>query len=291
MVISDKAQDPDWLEPEGWLLEHHPVTSSPTNQRKVPHPASLQANFACKISSLASPQQHSSASAGGKSLSLAGELRSRKPWGYSQNLKNLPTPLRSSPILSMNCLFSLLGSCSKPLSAPNFSILVCLASLCIGCMNLDLTTAWWLWKTLLSERRQTQNNTTYMILFIWTAKQATPISGVWRQDRVYLWGRERRQRWDRTQIAPGVLVTFCFSIWLLVIWICLWKFFMTIHFWLVYTFYMCHTSIKRFLKIPLLGLIWGQVVKTLLFQCRGLGLISCRGTKILHAMWCRQKIY
>ena len=35
---------PDWLEPEDWwlrFLEHHPVTSPPTNQRKVTHPADL----------------------------------------------------------------------------------------------------------------------------------------------------------------------------------------------------------------------------------------------------------
>ena len=46
---------PDWLEPDGlWLrfLEYHPVTSPPTNQRKVTHPADLPPHFAYRNSSL-----------------------------------------------------------------------------------------------------------------------------------------------------------------------------------------------------------------------------------------------
>ena len=39
---------PEWLVPEGRSLEHHPVTSPPTNQKKVTYPVELPANFAYK---------------------------------------------------------------------------------------------------------------------------------------------------------------------------------------------------------------------------------------------------
>ena len=52
--LSTSTWTPDWLKPKGWwlrFLEHHPVTSPPTNQRKITHSADLPSNFAYKNSS------------------------------------------------------------------------------------------------------------------------------------------------------------------------------------------------------------------------------------------------
>ena len=59
------------------------------------------------------------------------------------SLKMLPwNPSGSSGLLSMNHLFSLYGPCNKPFSALNSDVLVCLASLCAGHMNLGSKTKW-----------------------------------------------------------------------------------------------------------------------------------------------------
>ena len=49
--LSTSTGTPDWLEQEGWwlrFLEHHPLTSPPTNQKKVTHPAALTPNLSLK---------------------------------------------------------------------------------------------------------------------------------------------------------------------------------------------------------------------------------------------------
>ena len=76
-----------------FLGHHHAVASPPTNQKKVICPAAITPNFAFKNS--------------------------------------YPRWLESLRFLSMSCLFSLLGPCSKPFSAPNSNVSICLASLCI----------------------------------------------------------------------------------------------------------------------------------------------------------------
>ena len=81
------------------FLEHHPVTSSLTNQKKVTHPAALTPNL---------------------------------------HLNTLPR--KTSGLLSTSCPVSLLGPCSKHLSAPNSDVLVCLASLRVRYTNLHSTT-------------------------------------------------------------------------------------------------------------------------------------------------------
>ena len=273
MVISDKAQDPDWLEPEGWLLEHHPVTSSPTNQRKVPHPGTLQPSkqISSINSSLASPQ-HSSASAGVRVWAWLGNSDPANLKGTAKNKKTSPHHWGVRPFWAWT-------ACSCWVLAVNLSLLQTSAFWFVW-PHYALGAWTWIWQQLddsgkhwwVKEGKHKIIQPIWFYLYELQNKLHQSVVFEGRIEVSYLWGRERRPRWERTQIAPGVLVTFCFSIWLLVIWICLWKFFMTIHFWLVYTFYMCHTSIKRFLKIPLLGLIWwSSGFKTLLFQCRGLG--------------------
>ena len=76
-----------------FLGNHHAVASPPTNQKKVICPAAITPNFAFKNS--------------------------------------YPKWLESLRFLSMMFLFSLLGPCSKPFSAPNSNVSICLASLCI----------------------------------------------------------------------------------------------------------------------------------------------------------------
>ena len=49
--LNPSMKTPDWLEPKGWwlrFLDHHPVTSPPTNQEKVTHPAPLLPKLAFK---------------------------------------------------------------------------------------------------------------------------------------------------------------------------------------------------------------------------------------------------
>ena len=76
------------------FLEHHPVTSPPTNQKKVIHPAALTPNFAHK----------------NLSLKIIREFGSFE---------------LEPPVL-------LAWPCNKPFSAANSDGLICLASLCVG---------------------------------------------------------------------------------------------------------------------------------------------------------------
>ena len=88
------------------FLEHRPVTSPPTNQKKVTHPTALTPNVAFENSS----------------------LKAIEEFRFSEHQ---PPVLPAWP-------------CSKPLSALNSDILVCLASLCVGHTNLGSTTCgWW----------------------------------------------------------------------------------------------------------------------------------------------------
>lgn len=103
--LSTSMWTPDWLEPGDWwlrFLDHHPVNSPPTNQRKVTQQQTSPPNSAYRNSSLKS----------------SGSLG----------------------LLSMNCSVLLAWPGDKPFSAPNSSFSVCLASLCDGYMNLDSTT-------------------------------------------------------------------------------------------------------------------------------------------------------
>ena len=84
------------------FLEHHPVTSPPTNQKKVTHPAALTSNFAYENFSP-------------KTITEFG-LFEQKPPG----------------------LFA--WPCKKSFSAPNCDVSVCLASLCVGHMNFSSVT-------------------------------------------------------------------------------------------------------------------------------------------------------
>lgn len=103
--LSTSMWTPDWLEPGDWwlrFLDHHPVNSPPTNQRKVTQQQTSPPNSAYRNSSLKS----------------SGSLG----------------------LLSMNCSVLLAWPGDKPFSAPNSNFSVCLASLCDGYMNLDSTT-------------------------------------------------------------------------------------------------------------------------------------------------------
>ena len=84
--------------PSTRLLEHRPVTSPPTNQKEATHPAAFTLNFAYKNFSP-------------KTISEFG--------GFEHE----------PPIL-------LAWPCNKTFSAPNSDVSVCLASLCLGRMNL-----------------------------------------------------------------------------------------------------------------------------------------------------------
>ena len=95
----------EWLEPEGWWLrslEHHRVTSPPTNQRKVIYPADLPTDFAHKNF----PKNH---------------RRVGVFWAWA-------TP------------FSLLGPAINLSPLQNLDLWVCLASLCVRRTNLGSTT-------------------------------------------------------------------------------------------------------------------------------------------------------
>ena len=73
-MLTTSTKNPDWLKTKGWwlrFLKHHPVTSPPTNQKKVMFPEPLTPNLSFKT----------------------------LPW----------KPLRSLGLLSMSCPFSLLG--------------------------------------------------------------------------------------------------------------------------------------------------------------------------------------
>ena len=59
----------------------------------------------------------------------------------------------------------------------------------------------------------------------------------------------------------------------------------------IYFLYVSHFNKKVFKNSTIgthLVVKWLRLCSS---NAGGLGLISCRGTKILHAMWCRQKIY
>ena len=85
-----------------WLstrfLEHRPVTLPPANQKKVTHPAALTPNFAYKNIS--------------------------------------PQTIRESVVFEHEPPLLLAWSCNKPFSAPNSDVLIYLASMCIGHVNL-----------------------------------------------------------------------------------------------------------------------------------------------------------
>ena len=78
------------------MIEIPTVTSPPTNQRRVTHPANLPVNFAYKNSSL-------------------------------KAIKHEPPVLLAQP-------------CNKTFFALDSDVSICLASLCIGHMNLHLAT-------------------------------------------------------------------------------------------------------------------------------------------------------
>ena len=87
------------------FLEHRPVTSPPTNQKKVTHPAALTPNFAYKNFS-------------------------PKTIGEFRFFEHQPPVLLARP-------------CNKPFSAPNSDTWVCLDSPCTGHTNLRLATLYW----------------------------------------------------------------------------------------------------------------------------------------------------
>ena len=102
--LSSSTWTPDWSEPKGWwvrFLKHRPAISPPTNQKTVPH---------------------------------------LHPSPQIVPIKTLPSkPCESLSLCSTNCLLSLPDPAAS-LSAPDSSILVCLAPLCFGHMNLALIT-------------------------------------------------------------------------------------------------------------------------------------------------------
>ena len=103
--LSTSMWIPDWLEPKGWwlrFLECHPITSPPTNHRKVTYTAYLPLTFGYENSSLKT-------------------TREIRPFGHKP------------PVL-------LAWPCSKSFCAPNFSISVCLASWWVRHTNLGRTT-------------------------------------------------------------------------------------------------------------------------------------------------------
>ena len=83
-----------------FLEYHHPFTSSPINQKKVPHPGALTPNFAYK--------------------------------------NFLPETIRELRFLCARATWSASWPCSGLISAPNLKVSICLASLCIGYTNLHL---------------------------------------------------------------------------------------------------------------------------------------------------------
>ena len=84
------------------VLEHHPVTSPPTNQKKFTHPAALTPNFAYKNFS--------------------------------------PKTIREFGVFEHKPPVLLAWPCNKPFPVPNSETSVYLASLCLGHTNLHLVT-------------------------------------------------------------------------------------------------------------------------------------------------------